>query len=90
MSEEELAVIFKLLHSKWKEACITLEKQKKTTSVLHEEKQKLAYTITCLEEEITLLNTKLENMPKFVHMVNNSSDMLDHVLDENMKAIGFG
>lgn len=30
MSEEKLVATFRFLHAKWKEACITTEKQKKT------------------------------------------------------------
>ncbi|KAI5388997.1 hypothetical protein KIW84_074594 [Lathyrus oleraceus] len=35
------------------------------------------------------MNAKLENMPGFVHMVNNSSDMLVDVFEGNMKVIRF-
>lgn len=36
MAEEKLDATFILLQSKWKESCITLEKQNKTISVIHE------------------------------------------------------
>lgn len=80
MIDEELAVTYKLMHTKWKKACITVEQQKKTTSAIHIEKEKLVSTITCFEEEVTVLNSKLEHMTKFVCMLNIGYDMLDKIL----------
>ncbi len=50
--------------------------------------------ITGIQEENTLLNSKLENMTKFVRMLNNGSNVLDEILQVgkssgNMKGIGF-
>jgi len=36
--------------------------------------------ITGLQEENTLLNSKLENMTKYVRMLNNGSNVLDEIL----------
>jgi len=52
------------------------------------------FTITGLQEENTLLNSKLENMTKSVRMLNNGSNVLDKILQvgktsRNMKGIGF-
>lgn len=38
------------------------------------------FTIFGLQDEVTLLNSKLENMTKFVRMLNNGSYVLDEVL----------
>ena len=60
---------------------MVVEKQKKTISAL------------LLEEEVTLLKSKLDKMTKYVCMLNNDSDMLDEILEEkmsrNMKGIRF-
>jgi len=50
--------------------------------------------ITSLQEENTLLNSKLENMTKFVRILNNGSNVLDEILRVgktfgNMKGVGF-
>lgn len=57
-------------------------------------KKKLISTIAILEEEVTLLKSKVDNMTKHVCMLNNSSDMLDKILEvgkmsRNMKGIRF-
>lgn len=41
---------------------MVVEKQKKTISTLLLEKEKFGSTIACLEEEVTLLKSKLDNM----------------------------
>lgn len=58
------------------------------------EKEKLVSAITHIEEEVALLNSKLENMKKYVCMLNNGSNMLYEILEvgkmsRNMKGIGF-
>lgn len=54
------------------------------------EKEKCDSTIVGLEEEVTLLKSKLDNMTKFVCMLNNGSNMLGEMLEiEKKKAIGF-
>lgn len=45
------------------------------------EKEKLVLTFTSLEEEVTMLNSKHENMTKYVRMLNNGSNMLDEILE---------
>lgn len=80
ITDEELTDTYKLLYSQWKEACMVGEKQKKIVSALLMEKEKLVSTITGLGKEVTLLNSKLENMTKFVHMLSNNSNMLDDTL----------
>lgn len=41
----------------------------------------LVSTIIGLEKEDIVLNSKLENMTKFVHLLNSGSDMLDNILE---------
>lgn len=69
--------MYKLLYRQWKEACMIVEKQKKTISVLLLEKEKLGAAIAGLEEEVTLLKSKLDNMTKFLCMLNNGSKALN-------------
>lgn len=68
--------------------------QKKNISVLLLEKEKLVSTITSLEKEVTLLNSKHENMTKYVRMLHKGSNMLDEILEvgkmyRNVKGIWF-
>lgn len=81
MYEEDLVETFILMHTRWKDACTTLDKQNKTINMLLKEKENLVLTIIGLEDEIYLLKGKLETMPEFVSMMNSSSDMLDDLLE---------
>lgn len=73
---------------------MVVNKQKKTISALLLGKEKLHSTIAGLEEEVTLSKFKLENMTKYVCMLNNGLDMLDEILEvgkisKNMEGIRF-
>lgn len=57
--------------------------------MLHEEKENFVLTITCLEDEILLLNSELESIPEHVQVMNNNCEELDDVLDKNKKVVGF-
>lgn len=56
---------------------MVVEKQNKNISVLLLENEKLSSTIASLKEEVTFLKSKLDNMTKFLHMLNNSSNILE-------------
>lgn len=71
ISDEELVETYKILYSKWKEACIVGDKLKKNISAFHQKKEKLVSTITGLEDEVTLINSKLENMKIYFRMWKN-------------------
>lgn len=75
--EEELDYTYRLFLTQWKEACLREEKQKNTISPIILEKEKFGSTIASLEEEVTFLKFNLDNMTKFVCMLNNGFDMLD-------------
>ena len=58
------------------------------------EKEKLLSTISSLQNEVILLTSKLDNMTKYVRMLNNGSHMLDEILQvgngsRNLKGVGF-
>lgn len=91
---EGLDETYRLFYTQWKEACMVVEKKKKPISDLFLEKQKLGSSIVGMEEEVTLLKSKLDNMTKFVRMFNNGSKALDEILEvgnmaNNVKGIGF-
>lgn len=87
---EELTKTYRELLTEWKESCMKEGKQKKTMSDLLIEKENLGSTIARMEEEVTLLKSKLDNMTKFVLMFNNGTNMLDEILKiGEKKAIGF-
>lgn len=48
---------------------------------MHLKKEKLGSTIASLEEEVTLLKSKLDNMAKYVCILNNGSKALDEILE---------
>ncbi|KAI5397466.1 hypothetical protein KIW84_063330 [Lathyrus oleraceus] len=90
MSAKELAETYRELLIEWKESCLREHIQKKTISAPLLEEDKLGSTILDLEEEVTLLKSKLDNMIKFVRMLNNGFDMLDDITEiGEKKAIGF-
>lgn len=61
------------------EILLRKEKQKKTINALLMEKDKLGSIIADIEEEVTLLKSNLDNVTKFVRMLNNGSDMLNEI-----------
>ncbi|XP_057444286.1 uncharacterized protein LOC130736472 [Lotus japonicus] len=79
ISDEELAEAYKLLYTKWKEACIYGQQQKKQVFELQAEKKKLT-------EEVALLNSKMEGMTKSIRMMSKSTDILDEILDVGKNA----
>lgn len=81
ISDKGLSETYKLLYIKWEDAYMVGEKQKKTIMAPLQEKEKLVSTITGLEEEVILINSKLENMPKYVCMLNNGSNTLYEILE---------
>lgn len=56
----------------------------KTISALLLVNETIGLTIIGLKEEVTLLKSKFENIPEYVHMKNNNSYMLNDVLKWNM------
>src|ERR1044072_3458123 len=62
--------------------------------ILIQEKEKLQDANVELQEEVSLLETKLESMNKYFCMLNNGSNVLDEILKarkkgRSMKDIGF-
>lgn len=58
-----------------------------------QDKVKQDTTISNLKEESAMLNSKLENMIKYIRMLNNGSGMLDEILEfekmsRNLKGMG--
>lgn len=62
-----------------------MEKPKKTISYLHQEKEKLATAVTCLEEEVSLITSKLQGITKTSGMLNKGLDMLDPIVEDGKK-----
>lgn len=90
MSAKELFETYRELLIEWKEYCLREQIQKKTISAPLLKEGKLGSTIVDLEEEVALLKSKLDNMIKFVCMLNNGSDMLYEITEiREKKAIGF-
>ena len=82
------------MYAKWEEACILGEKHKKIINNLTQEKEKLLNINVELQEEVSLLNSKLEGMNKSLRMLNNGSNVLDEILEvgkkgRSMKGVGF-
>lgn len=88
ITEEELVATFRNLHIKWEESYLTKKKHKKTINYLLQEKEKLLSTITGLEEDVTLLNSKLRYFTISKSVMDNDSNMVD-VMIGNMKVVVF-
>jgi predicted RNase H-like nuclease (RuvC/YqgF family) len=89
-----------MLEASYKELCIrsaevckTNEEQKKIISQLQDEIEKYLTTISDLQEEMTLLNSKIKEQKKFVSMMTNGTGKLDEILIQQNsgrpKAVGF-
>jgi len=94
MSYEESVNSYIKLYVKCEEICHVGEKHNKIIDNLPLEKENSLSTISCLQNEITLLTFKLDNMTNSVRMLNNDSNMLDEILQVgkgsgNLKGIGF-
>lgn len=81
MIKKDLAATLRLLYTKWGKACSTVEKHNETINGIQNVKENLVSTTTDIEEEVTLLKSKLENMKKFVRMLKNGIDMLEEILE---------
>lgn len=85
LSDEKIVALFRLLITKWEEACIKIERQKKIISVLHQDKKQLPTIITCLKEEIPVLTSKIEDTIKTCEILNKGSNMLDEIVEDAKK-----
>jgi hypothetical protein len=74
---QELVTTYKELLTRSEEVCKISEKQKKTIALLQAEKSKLLSTISDLNEEVVLLDSKLEHLKKQVRMMNKGTDTLE-------------
>jgi len=94
VSYEELTDSYKELCTRSEEVCKIGEKQKRIITQLQAEEEKQLSTISSLQNEVTLLSSKVQNKTKFIRMLNNWSDMLDEILQVgkrtgNLKGIWF-
>jgi hypothetical protein len=64
----------------YKELCINNESQKNLILELQAERNDHLTQILSLKNEVTLLNSKLENMGKQVRMLNSGTDLLEEIL----------
>ena len=60
--------------------CQQVESHKKVIAQLENEKVEHVETISKLKTEVVFLNSKLDEMTKYVRMLNNGFDILDKIL----------
>src|SRR3954462_8099397 len=94
LSFEELATSYRKLCIRSAEVCQQGEKQKKYIAQLEADNKELNETISELNDEVILLQSKLDQMSKSVKMLNNGTDMLEEILQvgkssRDMSGIGF-
>lgn len=94
ISNKEKDESYRELLTEWKEYFLREETLKKTISTLLLEKQKQSSNTSDLKEENTWLNSKLDDITKFIHMLNNGFNMLYEIfqvrkMSRNVKGIGF-
>ena len=77
---EELADSYKKLCIRSAEVCQQNERQTKLIIKLEAEKRADLETISHLEGEVQMLNSKLDQMTKFVTMLTNGTDKLEEIL----------
>src|SRR4051812_48024671 len=79
LSFEELATSYRKLCIRSAEVCQQGEKQKKYIAQLEANNKELNETISELNGEIILLQSKLDQMSKSVKMLNSGTDMLEEI-----------
>src|SRR4051812_35927638 len=94
LSFEELATSYRKLCIRSAEVCQQGEKQRKYIAQLEADNKELNETISELNDEVILLQSKLDQMTKSVKMLNNGTDMLEEILQvgkssRDMSGIGF-
>jgi hypothetical protein len=85
LTYEELLAASKELYEKDLEICKVLKKQKKTINKLLSEKDENLTKITDLTDDVTQLNSQLENMKKQVRMLNSGTTVLEEILGSQNK-----
>ncbi|XP_057452470.1 uncharacterized protein LOC130744299 [Lotus japonicus] len=95
ISEEKLAETYRLMFNKWEEACSHGKKLELTVVALEADKKILKDMNKSLQEEISVLKSRDEEMIKSVQMLNKGSDVLDQILEtgkmaKDIKGIGYG
>ncbi len=91
---EELAASYRDLCKKSAELCRSQEKQKRLILELQSEKNEHLTTISELNDEVTLLNSKLEHMKKEVIMMHGGTATLEELIETQVpgkrtKGIGY-
>src|SRR3954468_9997438 len=94
LTVEELACSYRELCIKCAEVCQQGEDQKNYIAQLEADNKELSETITELNDEAVLLQSRLDQMSKSVKMLNNGTDMLEEILQvgkssRDMSGIGF-
>ncbi|XP_057452263.1 uncharacterized protein LOC130744085 [Lotus japonicus] len=94
VSEEKLVETYKLLFNNWKDACEKGKKLEGTVKDLEIEKQNLLIVNDNLQEEVTVLKSKIEGMIKSVRMLNKGTDVFDLILEtgkvaKDMTGLGY-
>src|SRR4030042_2681633 len=90
ISYEELAESYSHLSILQEEICQEGVKQKKIVASMYLENEKSLSTISNLKYKVDVLNSKIDNMSRYVGMLNHESDMLDETLlvdKSNMKGV---
>src|ERR1044072_3167807 len=83
---EELAETYRKLCIKSGEVCQQNEQQKKLIVKLEAEKKENSATISHLNSDIVMLNSKLDQMSKSVKMLTSGTDKLEEILQLGQNA----
>ena len=75
----QIPAAYKELCLRSKEVCQQGEEKKRAIAQLQAEKPKHLSIIFDLKQEVVLLNSKHENMTKFVRMLSNGSTVMDEI-----------
>jgi len=85
LTYDELATSYKELYTKSEDMCKLIEKQKKTISQLLTESNQHLTKMFELSNEVTQLNSQLEHLKKHVKMMNTGTDVLEEILEGQIK-----
>jgi len=85
LAYDELVASYKGLYARSAEICKLLGEQKKINSQLLTERSRHLTKISELKNEVTFLNSQLEQVKKQVEMMTNDSTILDEVTEDQGK-----
>lgn len=86
LTKEEMVGSGRPVIIKWEESYREIENLKNIVRELHQENKNLSTTVTSQGEDTCVLTYKLEELAKFVRILNKSQNMSDRIMEDDKKS----